>query len=180
MSMETVKSQKQRLSTREMVLIALMAAVTAVLSQLAIPMPSGMPLTMQTLAVALCGYVLGARRGAAAVGLFLLLGGVGLPVFSNFRGGVGILFGPTGGFLWGFLALAWCCGRGRGQKTGPALLWSLPGLLACHALGALWYGLLGHISWLAAFLLVSAPYLLKDAASLIAAYYLARALSRRL
>ncbi|MGB3682519.1 MAG: biotin transporter BioY [Rubrobacteraceae bacterium] len=80
--------------------VALMAAVTAVAAQIAIPLPfSPIPFTLQVLAVILTGLLLGPRYGALAMGIYLLVGAVGVPVFSEFRGGLGHLLGPTGGYL---------------------------------------------------------------------------------
>ena len=90
-----------KISTKTMVSVGMFAAVLGVLSVLTIPMPSGVPLTLQTFAMALCGYTLGAKRGTAAVALYLLLGAVGVPVFAGMTGGVSRFVGPTGGFLWG-------------------------------------------------------------------------------
>ena len=86
----------------------LFAAVLAVLSQLAIPMPGAVPLTLQTFGVALCAYVLGWKLGTLSYLIYFLLGLAGVPVFSNFTGGIGKLFGPTGGFLIGFFLDIYC------------------------------------------------------------------------
>lgn len=158
---------------RELVLVAFFAALLAVLSQLSLPLPSGVPVTLQTFAVALCGYVLGARRAALAVGVYLLLGAIGLPVFAGFMGGIGVFAGVTGGFLWGFLALAALCGAGR-----PLL--GIAGLAACHALGVAQFTIVTGTPVDGSFALVSLPYLLKDAASVAAAYFAARAVRRGL
>lgn len=84
-------------------LIAVFAALTAVFSLLpGLPLGAGVPLTLQTLAVMLTGIILGPVRGAAAVGLFLLAGLAGLPVFSGFRGGLGVLAAPSAGYLLSF------------------------------------------------------------------------------
>ena len=88
----------------------LFAAVLAVLSQLAIPMPGAVPLTLQTFGVALCAYVLGWKLGTLSYLIYFLLGLAGVPVFSNFTGGISKLFGPTGGFLLGFFLLSFGCG----------------------------------------------------------------------
>ena len=88
----------------------LFAAVLAVLSQLAIPIPGAVPLTLQTFGVALCAYVLGWKLGTLAYLVYFLLGLAGVPVFSNFTGGIGKLFGTTGGFLIGFFLLSVGCG----------------------------------------------------------------------
>jgi len=160
--------------------VALFAALIAVLSQLSIPMPTGMPLTLQTFAAALAGYVLGPRHGTAAVGVFLALGAVGLPVFSGFTGGLGRLFDVTGGFLWGFLALAALCGLGRTARSrAAALAAGAAGLLVCHAAGAAWYAAVTGTNWRYAVLLISAPYLAKDLFSLAGAWAIASRLRPR-
>ena len=100
----------KKTNTKTIVMIGMFAAVLAVLSQISIPMPSGVPVTLQTFAVALTGFILGWKYGAISVGIYILLGTVGVPVFSNFSGGLGALFGKTGGFIWGFLFLAGFCG----------------------------------------------------------------------
>ncbi len=83
---------------RTMTRTALMAAVTAVSSQIAIPL-FPVPFTLQVFAVVLTGLLLGPRHGALAMAIYLLVGAVGVPVFAGFKGGLGIIFGPTGGYL---------------------------------------------------------------------------------
>lgn len=104
---------------RAAALVGMMAAVLAVLSWVSLPLPfTPVPLTLQTLGVLLAGALLGPRYGVLATGIYLLLGFVGVPVFHGGTGGPGILFGPTGGFLWGFLPAAFVVGwfaRGVGQ-----------------------------------------------------------------
>ena len=81
------------------VMVGVFAAVLAVLSQISFPLPSGIPVTLQTFAVALCGYALGCKRGTLAVLVYIVLGAVGLPVFANFSGGFGSLVGLAGGYI---------------------------------------------------------------------------------
>ena len=169
-----------RRRSRDIVFIALMAAVIAVLAQFSIPMPTGTLLTLQTFAVALCGSVLGLKKGLAAVGVYLLLGAVGLPVFASFRGGMGVLMGLTGGFLFGFLPLAAGCGWGRDKKMLPGLAAGLLGLVVCHAIGVGWGSVVFGTAIWPAFLMFSAPYLLKDAVSIWLAMLLARRIVRQL
>lgn len=163
----------RKLSVQQLVTVALFAALLAVLSQLSIPLPSGVPLTMQTFMVALCGFSLGAKAGAATVGVYLLLGALGMPVFAGFSGGVGVLLGVTGGFLWGFAALAALCGARK-------VHWSAVGLICCHLLGVAQFALVSHTPLLRSAVLVSFPYLLKDALSVAAAWMVARAVKRGL
>lgn len=164
---------RRRASVQGLVLVGIFAALLAVLSQLAIPLPSGVPITLQTFAVALCGFTLGSKKGALSVAVYLLLGAIGLPVFAGFMGGIGVFAGMTGGFLWGFFALAALCGTGR---VLPAAL----GLLACHLLGVAQFSLVTQTGFLRGFVLVSLPYLLKDALSVAAALLAARAVRRGL
>ena len=153
---------------------ALMVAVISVLAQIVIPF-SAVPLTLQTFAIAFCGYFLGGKYGTLTVLIYLLMGAIGLPVFAAF-GATATLFGPTGGFLFGFLPLALLCGIPRERIS--SLLLSTIGLILCHALGVLWYAFVMETAPLAAFLLVSAPYLIKDAISLFLAKILANRLQK--
>ena len=113
------------------------------------------------------------------MGVYLLLGAAGLPVFSGFTGGLGRFVGPTGGFLWGFLLLAAGCGLGRGRSLPLRFLSGLAGLLPCHLPGTLWYAHTASLSFSAAALTVSLPFLPKDIASLVLALAFARLLEKR-
>ena len=169
-----------RFPTRSAVAAAMCAAVFAVLAQLAIPMPSGMPVTLQTFAAALCGYVLYWKWGLAAVATYLLLGLVGLPVFSGFRGGAAVLVGLTGGYLWGFLPFAALCGVGAAKRGAAAqIAFGLIGLTVCHAIGVLQFALLTDRTAWEAFLVASLPYLITDALSVAGACFVARYLRKR-
>lgn len=171
---------KGRFSAAALARAGLMAALIVLCTHLSIPLPGGVPLTLQTFAIALGGFLLGPVYGTLAVAAYLLLGAAGLPVFSGFTGGVGRFFGPTGGFLWGFLPLALGCGLGRDRRSFPAALGlGLAGLLLCHLPGAAWYARSASLGFLPAAMAVSLPFLPKDAASLALALVFARALERR-
>src|SRR5699024_5271121 len=88
---------------RMMIVTALFAAIIAVLAQVAIPMPLGVPITGQTLAIGLAATILGSRYSTLSAILYLMSGAIGVPDFAQFTGGRGILLGPTGGFLIGFI-----------------------------------------------------------------------------
>ena len=117
--------------------IALFGALLCLLCPWSLPLSGGVPLSLGSFAVLLAGLILGPREGAAAVLLYLVLGALGLPVFSGLRGGAGILFGPTGGFLLGYLPLAFFPGLFR--KKGGRLLGILLGEGALYLLGTLWF-----------------------------------------
>lgn len=172
---------KEQNRTKDVILTGMFAAVLAVLSQLSVPMPSGVPVTLQTFAVALTAYVLGWKKGAAATAVYILLGAVGVPVFANFSGGFGVILGSTGGFIWGFLFMVVLAGAGMQQENrGLLILLGALGLAACHLLGTLQFMAVMHMGFGESFVLVSAPYLLKDAVSMIAAYFIALAVRRAL
>ena len=91
----------------QMVQIALFSGILCIVAPFTIPVPmSPVPLSLATFVVYLAGALLGAKQGTAGVLVYLLLGAVGLPVFSGFSGGIGVLFGPTGGYLMGYLLCA--------------------------------------------------------------------------
>ena len=95
------------LSTRKLVLIALMTAITCIFAPMAIPIPvSPVPISLTNLVIMISIYVLGFKDATISYIVYLLLGLVGLPVFSGFTGGLGKLAGPTGGYLIGFIFLA--------------------------------------------------------------------------
>lgn len=163
-----------KISTKTIVTIGMFTAVISVLSIISIPMPSGVPLTLQTFAMALCGCVLGWKRGVASTLLYLLLGTVGVPVFAGMTGGPSYLLSYSGGFLWGFLFLALFCGLNMRQKN--MVLKTLPGFLGlaiCHFFGVVQFSIVASMSLPAAFLAVSAPYIIKDAVSVLGAYLVA-------
>lgn len=157
------------------------AAVIGVLAQVAIPLPSGVPVTLQTFAVALTGVVLGAKLGTAATLVYVILGTVGVPVFTGFTGGPAVLFGKTGGFIWGFLFLA--CLAGLGTAVHHKVIGFLPGiagLIICHVFGTLQFMILTGMGFWEAALLVSVPFLIKDICSVALAYILGLQVRKRL
>lgn len=161
-----------KLQTKDMVIAAMCTAIIAVCSQIQIPMPSGVPVTLQTFAIALCGFLLAPKFAAAAVAVYLMLGACGVPVFAQFSGGAQVLTGMTGGFLFGFLALAILSALSK--KTLPSLGLSLLGLLICHAAGVVQFMLVTHTGFAETVMLVSAPFILKDIVSVILALLLAK------
>ncbi len=158
--------------TYNLVSCGVMTALIAVLSQISIPLPSGVPITLQTFVIALAGFFLGSGFSAVSVAAFIVLGAVGLPVFSGFKGGLSVLTGLTGGFIFGFILLAVFCGLKR-DKLWLNIIFSVIGLALCHLCGTIQYMLLANMEFIPAFLLVSAPYLIKDIISIGVAKWVA-------
>ena len=130
---------KSSTQLRDMVLISLFSALIAVCSLITIP--TTVPFTLQTLAVFLAGSILGLKRGTASVLVYILLGAVGLPVFSQFKSGFSAIIGPTGGYLIGFIATVVIVGFFHdrfGSKIWISILAMVIGLVACYTFGTLW------------------------------------------
>lgn len=171
--------------TFKLTFTAITAAMTAILAQVSIPLPSGIPFTLQTFSIALCGYLLGPLYGALSVAAYIALGAVGVPVFSNFTGGFQKLASLTGGFIIGFIPLAVMCGlsvkyKWKKKSGMTAAFFGIIGILVCHLCGIMQFSAVGMTDPINAFIICSLPYLIKDALSVIAAYYTAHAISKRI
>ena len=156
------------------------AFVLAISSQISISLPNGVPLTLQTFAVAMIGFCLSTNKGLKTILTYLLLGVIGIPVFASGKAGFGTLFGLTGGFILVFILLVLFCSRT--QKINNffvKILFSLLGLASCHFLGILQYSIISGINLLQSFLLVSLPFLLKDSLSIILALLISEKLINR-
>lgn len=168
--------------TRNLVLCALFAALTAVLSQIAIPIQP-VPINLATFSVFVAGGVLGAKRGVISQAIYVLLGAVGLPVFASFSGGMGILFGPTGGYIFGYIAAAWLVGilsaRCRGKIYWLALS-MIGGLVLCYLLGTIWFIVSSHTGFIESLFLCVIPFLPGDAAKIVVASLLVPVLQKAL
>lgn len=142
----------RRVTTKELVLAGMFAAVLTVISQISIPMPTGVPITIQVFGITLVGVILGWRLGLLATVSYILLGAVGLPVFANFHGGLGSLLNFTGGYIWTWPIMVVFCGiRPKTQNkllnTGLIFVCSLIGLAVNETIGGLqWAALSGDMS----------------------------------
>lgn len=161
-----------RKNSVNIILSALFTAIIALLSQVSF-MLLPVPLTFQTLGIALCGFVLGVKWSITSVGVYLAVGALGLPVFSGFRGGIHILFGPTGGFLFGFIILALFCGFAKKcKKTYIKYVYMLVGIIICHAIGIFQYSLITGNNIAVSFISFSLPFIIKDVFCIFGAYFL--------
>ncbi len=159
---------------------ALFTAIICVTAQISFATPT-VPITLQILGVCLCGYTLSIKQSLAAVVTYLLMGAVGLPVFSNFRGSVQILLGPAGGFLFGFIILAFFCSLAKSCKTTLfKIILSGVGLLICHIVGVLQYSIVTGNGIRVSFLSSSLPFILKDTALVLVSYYMSKLIVKRL
>lgn len=169
----TVAVDNQKIKTKQMVLIALMTAVTCVLGPLSIPLPfSPVPISLTNFAIFLAIFVLGMKNGTISFIIYLLLGAVGVPVFSSFRGGFQVLAGPTGGYLIGFIFLALIMGFALDhfdRKLVPTIIGMIIGMAVCYAFGTVWLAKLLSLSFKEGLMMGVIPYLPGDAAKIIIA-----------
>ncbi len=172
---------KSKIDVRDMAYLAMAVAFISVCAWISVP--AAVPFTLQTFAIFLCAAIFGAKRGAAAVAIYILLGAIGLPVFSGFRGGFGMLFGATGGYITGFLPAAVIAGWRAKKRSGPLAdaAAMTAALLVCYAFGTLWYAYVyasGISGVTAALMACVVPYIIPDALKIALAAMLAGRLRR--
>ena len=164
------------MSVKNAAYIAMMAVILCVCSWLTIPFT--VPCTMQTFGVYCAFLLLGGKRGLLAVGLYILLGLVGLPVFSGFRGGPGHLLGLTGGYILGFLftGLGYLLMEGRLKTMAflPRIALLALDLVPCYLVGTLGFTAVSRlhgseIGFFSALTLYVLPYILPDLVKLLLA-----------
>ncbi len=160
---------------RRIIYSALCTALIAVSAQLSLPL-GGINMTAQTFAVAFCAYLTDTKTALCATGVYILLGACSVPVFSSFSGGFAVLFGPSGGFIFGFLPFAMLASSG---KKHP-LLCGIAGLLVCYLSGTAWYACVSGRNFLESVLLTCLPYVLKDVLSVVGAFFASKNVKKRL
>ena len=174
----------QRSKTYDIVYIAVFAVIMAICSWISIP--AAVPFTLQTFGVFIAVGVLGGKRGSLSVLVFILLGAIGIPVFANFSGGIGVLAGPTGGYIIGFLfsaLLMWAMEKLPGKKSVMQIVSMIAGLIVCYAFGTVWFVIVygrmnGPIGFTAALATCVVPFIIPDIIKIALAYVLSRKLRK--
>jgi len=173
----------EQLSLRGMVYASLFGALTAAGAWIIIPLPP-VPITLQTLFMGLAAILLGGRLGALSQVVYLMLGIIGLPVFAGGKAGLGVLLGPTGGYLIGFVVAAFVIGWLAGRKESAGFAWLCLSLLAgtavVYLLGVLQLALVAHLTLAKALAVGALPFLAGDLFKLLLTALLALKLRRRL
>lgn len=150
-----------KLSIQDMCMIGMFTAIIAIMAQLSIPMPLGVPMTMQTFAVTLAAIILGGKKSAISCLIYVLLGAVGIPVFANLSGGYDKVIGPTGGFLMSFPIMALLIGLGMDfYKKNKALLIAgvIAGTVVNYVFGILWFCFITKSSFMTGFTACVLPF----------------------
>jgi biotin transport system substrate-specific component len=164
-------------SLRLTVYAALFAALTAVGAFIAIPV-GPVPIVLQNLFVMLAGLLLGSRWALASVGIYLLAGACGLPVFAGGQGGIGRIVGPTGGYLLGYLPAVYVIGV-ISEKSGQRALWDVIAMILGSALvyacGVTWLQALTGMPWPKTLAVGMFPFIIGDVIKIAVAVSIAKA-----
>ncbi len=170
---------KQKLSTQELTTMALLAALLCVSSYISITLPfSAVPITAQTLVVNMIALLLKPKKAGITVGVWILLGAVGLPVFSGGKAGIGTLFGATGGFIIGYLVAAIVIAliKGRKNKVMRSMISVLIGIPVVYLFGVPWMRFMLGLTWKGAIVAGLLPFLVGDILKCIVAVYICKPL----
>ena len=174
---------KSKLDLRSVILTALMTALICLTSLITVPVFT-VPITLQTFGIYSVLFILGGKRGSIATLLYILIGALGLPVFSGFSGGIGRLFDAAGGFIFGFLLsslLFWMLTRLMPKRKFYLIFSAMISLFLLYFVGSLWYSLvyLGAPDELFNMLLLCfTVFLIADSVKITLAYIIALRLSR--
>lgn len=147
MQQAAVAARKSKMSVRDICYAGLFAAVIAVMAQISIPMPMGVPMTMQTFAITLAAVVLGSKLSTISSLIYIIMGAVGLPVLANFSGGFDKFVGPTGGFLLSFPLMAFIIGWGaehRKDFKGAYVIALVVGTVVNYVVGVAMFVVVAH------------------------------------
>lgn len=167
-----------KLKTSQLTLCSIFAALSAVLSQIAVPI-GPVPITLTHVSIFLAAGLLGAKYGTLSQVAYVIIGAIGLPVFSGFHGGLGWLLGPTGGFIWGYLICTFVTGF-LIERLGTTLKVMIPamyvGWLATYVCGVLWYMFQADVHLAAAVSACALPFLLGDVIKTVLSAFLVKRL----
>ena len=171
-----------KFTTKNYATIAFCVAIIAILAQITIPIPP-VPLTMQTFAIGLIATIIPWRQSVATMFVYVIIGGIGLPVFAYFTGGVAKLFGPTGGYLFSFIIMAFIIGfylSKTGDSKWHAISANLIGMLINLIIGTVWLKYYLKINWDEAFISGFLPFIVFGIIKAVLAASIGLTIRRRL
>ena len=151
--------------TKKMIVAALMAAVMCILAPISIPVSGGIGISLGVFVILLMAYLLEFPMCIASCIVYLIMGFIGLPVFAGYQGGLGVLMGPSGGFLIGYILLVSIAGSFSLIFKGKRILFAVGafvGLLLCYLLGILWYMHIMKVGFIASVMVCVVPFIAFD------------------
>ena len=178
---QTQRSTISRSKTYEITITALMTAVTCILAPMSIPI-GPVPISFTNLAIYLSLYLLGWKKGTISYLIYLLIGLVGLPVFSGFTGGPAKLAGPTGGYIIGFIVMAIIAGMviDNCRKPWLQLIGMIVGTIVCYLFGTIWFCLVANYTFKAALAVCVIPFIPADLVKMILAMIIGPLIKKRI
>ena len=163
--------------TKYLILTGLFASLTAIGAYIYIPLPfSPVPITLQMFFTFMAGGLLGKKYGFFSQLIYVMIGAIGLPVFAGGAGGIGILFGPTGGYIMGFLAAGYIAGMSRDTFLSKILFMTL-GLIFIYLLGTTRLMFVIQVDFIKALTIGVTPFIIGDLIKITLAAYLSVKLS---
>lgn len=168
-----------RLSTAQISRIGLFTALTIIMSQISIPMPYGVPMTMQTFIIPLVAFLLGKKEGTYVSIIYMILGLVGLPVFAGFTGGLSIILGPTGGFILSFPLMAYCSGIASEKESKISVIsWLVIGAILNYLVGMFYFSLMTSSTLMVAFTACVLPFIPTAIIKIVLVYFVGEKLKK--
>ena len=162
---KTKPKRKMSSKAQTLTFVALSTAITCILGPLSIPI-GPVPISLTILAIFISVYAIGLKRGMVSLLLYMLIGFIGLPVFSNFKGGFNVLIGPTGGYIVGFIFVVLCAGFAIERfedKVYMHVIGMSVGTILCYITGTAWLAYQGHMTFWEALLAGVIPFVWADA-----------------
>ena len=163
-------------TSRDTVRIAAMSALIVICSWITIQIPVvNVPFTLQTFAVFFALEFIGGRNGTISFFIFVALGALGVPVFSGFNGGVGHLFGPTGGYLIGFVfscLIYWAFEKRFGYRSILHYVVLAAALVSCYICGTVWFSLYMSKDFFSSLMICVVPFIFPDVLKIVLAVFL--------
>jgi len=173
--------REKRTKTYNIIVCGLMAAVLCVLAPLAIP--TTIPITLATFIIFIITYILDYKYAFVSCLIYILLGIVGMPVFSGYQGGIGKIIGPTGGYIVGYLLLVLISGYINNKCKSNRLIQMIgmmTGLGVCYALGTLWFAYQQKVSIYGAMTVCVFPFIIGDVLKIAGALAVGNILRKRI
>ena len=177
----TATKTNSKFTIQQIAMIAVMTAVTCVLAPLSVPI-GPVPISLTNFAIYLSLYLLDWKKGTISYILYLLLGLVGLPVFSGFTGGIGKLAGPTGGYIIGFIPMAIIAGIviDKFSQRWIQILGMIVGTAICYAFGTAWFCIQAGYTVSAALAVCVIPFIPADLIKMVIAMIIGPEIRKRL
>jgi len=170
------------MKTKSMVICAVFSAILCIFCVLTVPIGT-VPVSLSTLAVMLTAIILGPKKSSISVIIYIMLGCVGLPVFSGFKGGFQILVGPTGGYIWSYILMALLIGSVAKKYANNRIIifiGCIASIIICYIFGTIQFTFVQNISFMSALSVCVLPFIPFDIVKTVLAVFLGTSLKHRL